>query len=206
MLHRCNLLKISANWCVTQKYSYMGTESNMGTEAMGVHIEKIEKSRGASYRAQIVIKDKGEILHRQSKSFSTRRDAVSWIRTREKDLQTTLNDDAEFARLVGKGGYQSLKDLISKHQIEHSQRYGRTVGKGLYLLKRSDRAQKAIGKLKSRDIVSHIHQRLNDGVQPSTASNDLTRIYSVLEVAWAAWDIPGKYIEELAKARAHCRK
>lgn len=173
---------------------------------MGVHIEKIERKKGTSYRSQIVIKDEGRIVHRQSKSFSTRRDAVSWGRRREKELQGALDDEQEFKRLTGVGSDQLLKDLIIRYQKEYSQRYGRTVGMDLDLLKRSDLSEQSIGKLRSGDIVRHVQQRLDSGVQPSTASNDLTRLHSVLEVAWAAWDIPGDYIAELAKARALCRK
>ena len=92
----------------------MGTEVHMGTVDMGVHIEKIDRQKGTTYRAQIVIKDGGEILHRQSKSFTAGREAVSWARKREHQLQKVLDDPQEFNRLTGKGGDQLLKDLIGQ--------------------------------------------------------------------------------------------
>lgn len=45
---------------------------------MSHFIEKREGKRRASYRVQVIIKQDGRIIHRESKSFPNRRSAVSW--------------------------------------------------------------------------------------------------------------------------------
>lgn len=174
---------------------------------MSYYIEKREGKRKTSYRAQVIVKEQGRILHREQKTFSARRDATSWGATRDKILKKALDDGPEhFAEATGQGGDQTIGELILRYQDEFSKRYGRTVGKDLGLLARSNLAQIPIKRLRSGDIVRHIQTRLDGGISPSTASNDLTRLHSVLETAWAAWNVPGDYMEEAAKARTLCRK
>lgn len=97
-------------------------------------------------------------------------------------MQAASDDDPEFKRLTSQGGADQLvKDLIREYQDEFTQQYGRTVGDDLELLARSDLAEMPIGRLRSGDIVSHIQRRLEDGVEPSTAGNDLTRLKGVVK-------------------------
>jgi len=64
------------------------------------------------------------------------------------------------------------------------------VGKDLEFLAKSELAAIPIGRLKSGDILSHIKRRVDGRAAPATASNDLTRLKTVLEAAWASWDVP----------------
>jgi integrase len=169
-------------------------------------IEKREGKRRTSYRVQVIIKQDGGILHRESRTFSAYKEANSWGASRNKDLQRARDEDADaFAELTGRGPTLTLKAAIERYQDEYSASYGRTVGKDLDLLAKSELAGIQLGKLKSGDFVSHIRARIESGVSPATASNDLTRLATVLQAAWASWDIQVD-MGELEKARIECRR
>ena len=172
---------------------------------MSYFVEKREGKRKTSYRSQIIIKQDRRILHRESRSFSAYREANSWGARRDKELRKALEDPDAFAELTKTGPAVTVGELIGRYQKEYSASYGRTVGKDLQLLSRSRLARIPVGKLTSGDIVAHIKARVDGGVSPATASNDLTRLQTVLDAGWASFDIPVPR-EELEKARIECRR
>lgn len=182
---------------------------------MSYFLEKRKGKTKVSYRVQVIIKQDGRILHRESRSFPNYRDAHSWGTQRDKALQKGLEDPEVWAELTHKGPSVTIGELIRRYQKEYSASYGRTVGKDLDLLGRSKLAGIPVGKLKSGEIVSHIKRRVDGyrrsdgaavpGVSPATASNDLTRLQTVLDAAWASFDIPVPR-DEITKARIECRK
>ena len=170
------------------------------------YVEKREGKRKTSYRVQIIIKQEGRILHRESRSFSARKEGVSWGARRDKELQKALREDSElFSELTRTGPSLTVGELIDRYRKEYSASYGRTVGNDLELLGRSTLATIPVGKLTSGDIVAHVKSRVDGGVAPQTASNDLTRLQTVLDAAWASFDVPVPR-QELEKARIECRR
>ena len=172
---------------------------------MSFYVEKREGKRKTSYRVQIIIKQDRQILHRESRSFSAYKEANSWGAGRDKELRKSLEDPELFAELTQTGPSMTVGELIERYRKEYSASYGRTIGKDLELLGRSELAHIAIGKLKSGDIVTHIKGRVDGGVSPATASNDLTRLQTVMDAAWASFDVPVPRAE-LEKARLECRR
>ena len=187
---------------------------------MAYFIEKRVGKRGTTYRVQVTISSAGRIVHKESKSFSARREADSWGARQNGALQDALSDQDEhpevWAKLTGKAATDTVGELISRYQAEYSARYARTVGKDLDLLARSELAKVRVVRMKSSDIVDHIKQRV-DGIKdkrgnwivkpvtPATAANDLIRLQTVLDAAYASWGVPVPH-EEMKKARLHCRK
>lgn len=182
---------------------------------MSYFIEKREGKRRTSYRVQVIIKQDGRIIHREGKSFPNRRHAVSWGAQRDRALKKAVDDPEVWTELVGTGHSLTIGELIERYRREYSASYGRTVGKDLELLARSKLARISVGNLKSGDIVAHIKARVEGytkgdgervpGVSPTTASNDLTRLQTVMDAAWASFDIPVPR-DEIEKARLECRR
>jgi integrase len=182
---------------------------------MSCFIENRGGKRKPSYRVQVLIKQGGVIVYRDAKTFSNYRDAQSWGTQRDKALKKALGDPEAWAALTHTEDSVTIGELCQRYQREYSASYGRTVGKDLDALARSKLAKKAVGKLRSGDIVEHIKRRVEGyrrpdgemvpGVSPATAANDLTRLQTVLDAAWASFDIPVPR-EEIEKARLECRR
>jgi integrase len=179
------------------------------------YVEKRSGKRKTSYRVQVIIKQAGRILHRESRSFPNYRDANAWGAGRDKALKRAVDDPEVWAELTRSGPDVTLGELIGRYRREYAATYGRTVVKDLELLERSKLAGVPIARLRSGDIVAHIRGRVEGytrpdgeavaGVSPATASNDLTRLQTVLDAAWASFDIDVPR-HEIEKARIECRR
>lgn len=169
-----------------------------------------------------MIKQNGRILHREGKTFSRRREAVSWGAKRNNELGEALKDGTEsFAVITGqaeKVKNTTLGEAITRYRDEYAANFGRTVGMDLDLLARSKLAELPLVDIASRDIVDHVKRRRSGytvrkhgkdvhvpGVTAATASNDLTRLQTVFDAAWASFGMEAPR-DELEKARSHCRK
>ena len=192
-------------------------------ERVSYFVEKREGKKKTSYRVSIKVEQGGRTLHREAKTFPNYRDANAWGAGRDKELKKSLADPEAFVELVKPVSRVTLGQVIQRYQEEYSRSYGRTIGKDLDLLARSDLALIPVVNLKSSDIVNHVKRRV-DGVKnsehahrqtgnewavasvsPSTAANDLVRLQTVLDAAWASWDIPVPR-DEIEKARLECRR
>ncbi|MEM1231977.1 MAG: hypothetical protein AAGI15_15650, partial [Pseudomonadota bacterium] len=116
-----------------------------------------------SYRARVTIKRNGRILYREGKTFSRRRDAVTWGAKRDKELVAAVDaGDLELKEATGeaeRNRTMPLRAVIDHYRAEYSASFGRTVGKDLALLARSQLASLPISEITSQDIVSHVKRR-----------------------------------------------
>ncbi len=55
---------------------------------MGTIVERRRADGTSAYRAQILIKSKGQIVHQESSTFSRRTTAEAWLKRREKELKS----------------------------------------------------------------------------------------------------------------------
>lgn len=92
---------------------------------MGSIVERKRKDGTVSYRAQILIKSKGRIVHQESSSFDRLTTAKAWLKRREKELATPGGLDA--ARR--KSG--SVGDVIDDYLKSTGGDIGRTKGQVL---------------------------------------------------------------------------
>ena len=190
---------------------------------MSFFVEKRDGKKRTSYGVAIKVEQGGRILHREAQTFPNYRDANARDAGRDKELKKSLADPEAFVELVKPVSRVTLGQVIQRYQEEYSTSYGRTIGKDLDLLGRSELALIPVVNLKSSDIVSHVKRRVEGvknseqahrqtgkewavvPVSPSTAANDLVRLQTVLHAAWASWDIPVPR-EEIEKARLECRR
>ena len=133
-------------------------------ERMSYFVEKREGKKKISYRVSIKVEQGGRTLHREAKTFPNYRDANAWGAGRDKELKKSLSDPEAFVELVKPVSRVTLGQVIQRYQEEYSTSYGRTIGKDLDLLGRSDLALIPVVNLKSSDIVGHIKRRV-DGVR-----------------------------------------
>lgn len=126
-------------------------------------ITKRMSAKGARYRAEIRIKQSGEIVHREAKTFRTKGLARKWIEVRENELYSR----SEFSRYTVKNAIDEYVDAYEKLQ-----NWGRTKRTTLEFIRKKigdwDATEITTGRL-----VSYITERRNEGAGPSTANNDL---------------------------------
>jgi hypothetical protein len=163
---------------------------------------------------QVIIKQDGEIVYRDSQLFFGCAAKRTCGAQRDKTLQKAIDDPEKWAELTTTAGStDTLAVLIKRYQREYGSKFARTVGD---LLARSDLAKIPVGILKSRDIVQHIRTR-TDGIKdkgdewvvtapvtPATAANDLIRLQKVFNTAHASSSVSVP-MDELEKARIECR-
>ena len=122
-----------------------------------------------SYKAEIVIKKHGAVVHRTSRTFNTRKLAKDWAARKEIELQS-------------QDVYQKAKPLALRAVIEaYIAEYpvsGRTKLLEIQRLLKYKIVDENIYTLSSKIIVDHIRER-NKTVSPVTANRDLIWMTSV---------------------------
>ena len=135
-------------------------------------ITKRTKANGSIvYKAEIVIKKDGVIIHREAKTFDKTKLAKDWSIRREVELQNT--------DVYAKKAYLSIGTLIDEY-IESFSPEGRTKKSDLKGLRRRDICRIDIHKLTVKDLVKHIKLR-NEECQPQTAGNDLIWLSGIVQ-------------------------
>lgn len=144
-------------------------------------IARRKKSDGSySYRAEIRLKERGRIVHQESRTFSDEEKARDWVEKRE----AILAEPGAKKRTAKKK--KTLKDLLEWYEAEYkeSQDWGKSKSRDIARLMRYDLAKKPIDQIDSRDLIEHIKDRLNiDGIKPQTAKNDLIWLARALKSA-----------------------
>ncbi|KZL28357.1 integrase [Pseudovibrio sp. WM33] len=151
---------------------------------MGTIVSKPRKDGSISHCAQILIKRKGKIVHRESKVFSRKRAAQAWLNKRETELSPP--GGLEQAQKPSK----TLGEVIKRYIEDHNKNIGRTKSQVLETI----REQHAIADLDCTEIRSeHIVEfakQLSQNVQPQTVGNYLSHLSAVFSIARAAWGYP----------------
>jgi len=125
--------------------------------------KKILADGSIKYKAEIVIKKDGIVIHRESKTFDKTKLAKDWGMRREVELQQTAVYSAK--------EYLSIRSLIEMY-IKEFRPEGRTKNADLKALMVRDISSIDIHKLEAKDLIKHIRFR-NTECQPQTATNDL---------------------------------
>jgi integrase len=133
-------------------------------------IRKRKKKDGTiTYYAEIVIKRKGEILHREGRTFLKQSLAKTWSAKRELELQQQ--------EVFGGQRMLIIADLIKEYLDRFDA--GRSKGFDLRRMIDTEIAQKNIYKLNSADIIKHCTERAKTS-KPQTVKNDVIWIKSAL--------------------------
>jgi len=143
-------------------------------------ITKRTRADGSTvFKAEIVVKKDGIVLHRESKTFDRQKLARDWSMRREVELQESS--------VYAKKDYLPLRDLIERY-IKEFNPDGRTKNADLKALMKRDIGAIDVHKLSSKDLIRHIRQRNRDCL-PQTAGNDLIWINIVIKTMSGIMDL-----------------
>lgn len=150
---------------------------------MGTIIQRPRRDGTIAYLAQVTVKRKGRIVHRESRTFDRRPVAAAWIKKREKDLSTPGGIEAARAR------HPTLAMAIDRYVAESLKAIGRTKAQVLRAIKSYDIADKRCEDITSADIFEFARE-LSGKVQPQTVANYLSHLAAVFAIARPAWGYP----------------
>jgi integrase len=144
------------------------------------HIRKYTKKDGTTiYKAEIVVKKDGMVIHRESKTFFKQKLARDWAMRREVELQE--------AAVYRRRDRLPVGDVIS-HYINEFKPVGRTKGADLTALLKRDIARIDVHTLTAKDLIKHVRER-NRECKPQTAANDLIWLNTVLKTMRGVIDL-----------------
>lgn len=151
-------------------------------------ISKRKKANGdIVYDARITIKQAGEIVHREGKTFFQKATAQTWATRRERELQD------EIARSGTASKKYTWADVAKTHldYLTSRDKLKRTKRTTIEFLLRQPIAKLDVCKIGEKEIISHLRKRITqDGAKPQTANNDLAYIGSVIRHAAIFLDLP----------------
>jgi hypothetical protein len=149
-------------------------------DEMGRIIPRRSKSVTTGYHAQLLIKRKGTIVHRESRTFDRKQAAAAWVEKRETELakpgalEREKTPDPTLASVIDRYAEESVKDI------------GRTKTQVLRAIKRYDIANQQCSTIASADIIAFANQLVSK-VTPQTVANYLSRLAAVFAIARPAW-------------------
>jgi integrase len=146
---------------------------------MGTIIPRTRKDGSTGYTAQILLKRKGVIVHREAQTFDRKQAAKAWIARRETEL-------AEPGALDRKQD-PKLAAVIDQYIAESRREIGRTKAQVLATIKTYDIAEMRCSQITSVDIVAFARAL---PVQPQTVQNYLSHLRAVFAIARPAWGYP----------------
>jgi integrase len=130
------------------------------------------------YMAQVRVKQKGKVVHTETKTFDRKQAATAWKERR----QTELRQPGALERI--KAVDPTLGEVIDRYIAESKRDLGRTKTQVLRTIKKYDIAEMKCSKITSADVVSFA-QSLK--VAPQTVSNYLSHLGAIFAVAKPAW-------------------
>ena len=84
---------------------------------MGTIIPRKRKSGSTGYHAQVLIKRRGAIIHRESRTFDRKQAAAAWLERRETELakpgalEREKSPDPTLASVIDRYTEESVKDI-----------------------------------------------------------------------------------------------
>lgn len=146
---------------------------------MGTIVARQRKNGTTGYTAQIQLKRKGVIVHREAKTFDRKQAAQAWLKRRETEL-------AEPGALDRKDD-PTLEHAIDRYIAELKRPMGHTKAQVLRSIKRDPVASLACSKVDSAALLAFA-QRIQ--AKPQTVAHYLSTLGAVFAVARPAWGYP----------------
>lgn len=146
-------------------------------------IQKRKLASGETrYKASIVVKQAGRIIHRESKTFKQNPHAVTWGKKRVHELETN-----------GIGQHRSAKigELIDMYMNKRNlwDNTGRTKQYVIRMLRDSDIADVDTKDIEPQHIITHCENRIAAGAKPVTVYHDVAYLRSVMRKAKPVFNI-----------------
>ena len=146
---------------------------------MGTIVPRKRKDGSVGYTAQILVKRRGAIVHREAQTFDRKQAANAWLARRETELREP--------GALEKPKDPLLSEVIDQYVATSRRAIGRTKAQVLRTIKTHNIAELACSKVTSADVVAFA-QALT--VQPQTVQNYLSHLAAVFAVAQPAWGYP----------------
>lgn len=149
-------------------------------------ITKRKTSSGMRYKAEILIKEKGEIIHRESKTFSKKSIASDWATERELELKSH-------------GGLEKLKyskvtvgNIVQRYidNFRPEGGWGRSKEFDVKKLLTYPLAKKSAIDLSTKDLIAHAKWRKEGNTGPATIANDYVWLLGAFKTIKASAGIP----------------
>ncbi|RVD34165.1 site-specific integrase [Mesorhizobium sp. M4A.F.Ca.ET.020.02.1.1] len=150
---------------------------------MGTIVERPRGDGTTAFMAKIILKQKGKVAHRESKTFDRRPAASAWIDKREKELAQPGALDRV------KVDDPPLKDVIATYIADSLKEAGRTKGQVLASIQEDEIADLHCSAIGSPQLVDFA-RRLARTREASTVGNYLSHLSEVFTVARPAWGYP----------------
>lgn len=154
----------------------------------GFTIEKRKLSSGEQrYKCVVREKSKGEIIHNESKTFSTKALAESWGKKRVHEIESE--------RVTEKKHTVTLGTLLNMYFENHDlwNKTGRTKQYVIKMLMDCDIANIQSDQLKVSDLIEHCSNRRDAGAGPATIYHDVAYLRSVMKEANPIWNIEANH-------------
>lgn len=151
-------------------------------------IARKRKDGSTAYRAQIIIKRKGVIVHREAETFDDEYDARLWAKKREATLAKP--DGVEQAQT--KQEAVTLGKLIELYQkkVKPIKDWGRTKEAVLNSIKNGSHADDSALDIDSAWIIDFCLERKGEGAGKATVNQDYAFLRSVFSVAKDVLRVP----------------
>ncbi|NKL23470.1 tyrosine-type recombinase/integrase [Rhizobium leguminosarum] len=153
---------------------------------MGTINARKRKDGKTGFTAQIVRKKGGKIVWREAKTFDKKREAESWIRFRESEL----DQPGALERVSAKSS--TLADVIDLYTKEKKE-IGRTKAQCLRSIKDYAIASMDCASIKASDISAFARELLSGGRKPQTVGNYISHLAAVFKDARPLWNAPLDY-------------
>jgi integrase len=144
-------------------------------------ITKRKKADGTSkYRCLVRVKEKGQVLYNESRTFSKQAPAKEWGKRKVEDIERNgipgaANEDI------------TVGALIQLYMDDPYIELGRTKLNVLRLLTDCDISSIVISALTPQHVIEHCKLRRSGGTSAATVSHDVSYLRSVLKVAKPTW-------------------
>lgn len=148
---------------------------------MGTIVARKRNDGTVGYMAQVRVKQKGTVIHTETRTFDRKQAANAWIARRE----TELREPGAIERLHADDPV--LADVIDRYIDESKRDIGRTKAQVLRTIKTHDIAAMRCSEITSADVVSFARAL---PVAPQTVLNYLGHLGAVFAVARPAWKYP----------------
>lgn len=150
---------------------------------MGTIVARKAKS-GTRYNAQVLRKKNGVILHRETDTFGSRREAEAWVKRRETEL------DAPGGLALARAPDPELRVAIQRF-IDTSKRQLQRTQANIYETLKGDDCPLATmlcSQITSQEIVAYA-ETLAEARAPSTVGNYVSALGTIFKIAKPAWGV-----------------
>ncbi|CZF83655.1 MULTISPECIES: tyrosine-type recombinase/integrase [Grimontia] len=138
------------------------------------------------FKATVIVKKSGKIIHRESKTFRKKALAQTFGKKRVNELE---ENGVRSTKAV------SLGELIDMFMLEADlwNNTGRTKRYVIQMLRDCNIATVKTDELKTSDLITHCKERRSAGAGPATIYHDIAYLRSIMKKAKPVWNIEANY-------------